>query len=239
MNDDELKSLYGQSSTEVPDSRIDDLILAQAAEELDKTSTKTSAWRPYLATAASLTLVVALVFQLTPEQQLELQDGASPLSRMKTEPLRPTPQGEPSQLVASVASAEASMPDMDTEPMQEIIVTGSRIRPEEVEVSDYAHSKADAARKARIAESRRLRKEAAQQAATAEVSFIADPLKIPHKVLDQASILEELNQILRLYESNDTEAAKTRWKEFQKLDLDVPENEEIQALWAKLEELLQ
>ena len=239
MNDRELKSLYGQTSTEVPDSRIDDLILAQAAEDLENNTAKTSTWRPYLATAASLTIVVALVVQLIPEQQLELQEGVSPLSRMKTEPLKPPPQIEPSPQVTAVATAEASSPEMDAEPMQEIVVTGSRIRSEDVEVSDYAHSKADAARKARIAEAQRLRKETATQASTAEVSFLKERPKIPQKVLAQASLLEELNQILRLYETKDIKAAETRWQELQKLQLEVPENEEIQALWTKLEELLQ
>ena len=48
MNEDELKSLYRESSTEVPDSRVDDLILAQAAEALEEKSAKADTWRPYL-----------------------------------------------------------------------------------------------------------------------------------------------------------------------------------------------
>jgi hypothetical protein len=53
------------------------------------------------------------------------------------------------------------------------------------------------------------------------------------------SLKEELQQILELLEADDPAAAKLRWKKIQTLDLELPENDEIQALWAKLEELLQ
>jgi len=240
MNDDDLKALYKQSSDESPDRHIDDLILAQAAEELEENQTKTTTWRPLMATAASLTLVVALVVQLIPEKQLELEESMSPLSRMKTEPLMPSGAKKPAVAEASLASdnqAEIALESEQTETV--IVVTGSRIRPAEENVSDYAHSKADAARQARIAEAQRLRKESLKTAELADVSSDFAAALPAQKVLDQASILEELNQILRLYESKDVEAAKTRWQQFKKMNLNIPENEEIQALWAKLEDLLQ
>ena len=73
MNDDDLKSLYKDSSTEQPSANIDAKILAEAEQELQPQDTaskpRRTGWRPIFATAASVTLVVALAFQLIPLQQ--------------------------------------------------------------------------------------------------------------------------------------------------------------------------
>ena len=104
MNEDELKSLYRESSSEVPDSRVDDLILAQAAEALEEKSAKADTWRPYLATAASVTLVVALAIQLTPEQQLEIEQTLAPTEPLTMQaPPRPAAKDK-SELVESLAA---------------------------------------------------------------------------------------------------------------------------------------
>ena len=217
MNEDELKSLYRESSTEVPDSRVDDLILAQAAEALEEKSAKADTWRPYLATAASVTLVVALAIQLTPEQQLEIEAP------------KPT---------AAVAEAEPIILADPTDAQETITITGSRIRTPDLELL-AAQAKTDATRKARMIPSQKLSDDVANESASAEIAALTAPIQTPPKVYDEASLKKELQQILELFEADDVAAAKLRWNKIQTLDLELPENDEIQALWAKLEELLQ
>ena len=94
MNDDELKSLYNASSTEKPSAKVDASIIAEAEQALNQDSvtkkTIRTGWRPVFATAASLTLVIALAFQMTPQQQEEwpengITEPASSLTKARDE----------------------------------------------------------------------------------------------------------------------------------------------------------
>jgi len=251
MNEDELKSLYRESSTEVPDSRVDDLILAQAAEALEEKSVKADTWRPYLATAASVTLVVALAIQLTPEQKFEIEQMLSPTEPLTMQaPPGPAPKDK-SELVeslavdieapkptAAVAEAEPIILANPNDAQETITITGSRIRTPDLELL-ATQAKTDATRKARMTQSQKLSDDVANESASAEIAALSAPIQTPPKVYDEVSLKEELQQILELLEADDSAAAKLRWKKIQTLDLELPENDEIQALWAKLEELLQ
>ena len=251
MNEDELKSLYRESSTEVPDSRVDDLIMAQAAEALEEKSANADTWRPYLATAASVTLVVALAIQLTPEQQLEIEQTLSPTEPLTMQaPPRPAAKDKSELVESLVANIEAPKPTAtvaEAEPIiladpndaqESISITGSRIRTPDLELL-AAQAKIDATRKARMIQSQKLSDDVANESASAEIAALTAPIQTTPKVYDDASMKEELKQILELFEADDIAAAKLRWNKIQTLDLELPENDEIQALWAKLEELLQ
>lgn len=241
MNDEQLKSLYKDSSTEQPSTNIDALILAEAEQELHSETAKSKSvrtgWRPVFATAASVTLVVALAFQLIPihEQQLEAPTTSVSEPRIADDNESASPETTSSSDSMVAVQAERSLAPMKSEAagMEKYKAITENSEEDVPNIADYAHSKADKLRKARIVERQRLRKIALQeQAATEQKRQESSPL------VSQAGLQQELQRILALHENGQIEAAKSAWQRLQSMDIKEPNEEPNKSLWLQLTSLL-
>jgi hypothetical protein len=121
-----LSDLYQQGNQEQPPKALDDLILKQAQQSQLATSKSKHSWRPWLA-AASVVLVLPMIWLLTQQQQLssELKPIQPPTSQA-AETLNAAPKAE--EAFAADADMEAEAMDHDQAEYGKITVTGSRLK---------------------------------------------------------------------------------------------------------------
>ncbi len=238
MNDDELKSLYRNSSTEQPSAETDARILAAAAEELDEAqgSTKTvTGWRPVFATAASVTLVVALAFQLMPQQQQEWPEIAPAEIMVDGE----QDKAVESQEITTVTGARMRAEEEVTEAAakvnsaQSFAAAPQSTSQEERSVTDQAHSRVDKLRSERIAKRQLERKKALQEQATLAQSAPSQT----SEPLSQAGLQQELQRILSLFKEGERNAAELAWQQLQERQKNSPTQEPNKSLWQQVSQL--
>jgi len=267
MNPDDLKQTYQKNSQEQPPEHLDQSVLAMAKDELNQGNVINAKskfpWRPLLATAASLTLVVSIVIQQIPSEQATLQNPPVEVIQIETvqgyleeqevalkaeevAKKRTTEKNVASKRRAAnpiVASASETLKPEQLTPRsklvgssesdQKITVTGSRILSADMET----------VKQQVILENKNKAKQKISKTTLLESPAVEEHVLSYEEQQGFFSTTEsakkELNAIQKLLDEKQLDMAQKRWKRLNELQPKLSKNPELTTLWLKIKQQLQ
>ena len=265
MTDEKLKNIYQAASNEEPSSAIDQLILAEAKAELETDQEETEqklpwrGWRPLFATAASITLVATLAFQLIPLHEQQWQDAtlnapvkfevAKQKGSRTVADISPDADAEILEDSLPVPRKPSSPPEtltesVSTEKFQATPMTSQSARQAEVSAIKKAHSKSDSMRQKRLIERkfRRLEAEkelelAAEESKAGDAAVESDVITVTGArvaTITHDEIKDLITRINELREQGLTDEAKQMWLSLTKQVTEPPTEEPLKSMWLEV-----
>jgi hypothetical protein len=194
-------------------------------------------WKPVLATAASVTLVVSLATQLLPLHEQQWTDDSVQSTNLiapqkETSADAPQPVAAAPEVVFAKPTAQATtMADEEALATQEAKAESQIASEKAAEKSSTsavleAHMSADRARQKRL--------EASKKQRLNEQRRLLEPLQSQLTAPTDEQIIEQLERILSLLDQGDKAMAEVLWLKLQSQVASPPESDSVSLIWKKV-----